>query len=394
MDPIENPYTPNAGSRPPELTGRDPQLEAFRVVVGRLKKDRTDQSMIIRGLRGVGKTVLLNAFEDQAEASGFMTFYHELTPASVLVETITRDAQAAVRRLKLADKALAALRGALGGLSSIKVAALGFELQVEMKGATESTLTEDLTQLLLQLGALARSKDTGVVFLLDEVQFIKEIEYRSLISALHRSTQKSLPITLAAAGLPQIPRLTGEARSYAERLFSFPVIGNLDDDAARAALAEPAHRQGASFTPEAIARALEWTEGYPFYIQQLGKHAWNIADKSPITLVDVEAAIPVAQAALDSSIYEVRVQRATDQERRYLRAMAELGKGPYRSGAVAQKLGKKTQEGSPVRQRLMDKGLIYATEDYGYVDFTVPRFDEFMIRHMPFRPSRRKPKAD
>jgi hypothetical protein len=217
------------------------------------------------------------------------------------------------------------------------------------------------------------------------VQFADEVQYRSVITALHRATQKNLPITMAAAGLPQILRLTGEARSYAERLFSFPVIANLSEADATAALVEPARQQQVEYAPEALALAMSWTEGYPFYIQQLGKHAWNIADSSPITAAAVHHAMPAAQAALDASTYEVRIQRATDQERRYMRAMAELGAGPYRSGDVASKLGRKTSEVSVIRQRLLDKGLVYATEHYGHVDFTVPRFGEFMARYMPYR---------
>jgi hypothetical protein len=232
-----------------------------------------------------------------------------------------------------------------------------------------------------------------VQFVLDEVQFARKIEYRSLISALHRSTQKRMPISAAAAGLPQIPRLTGEARSYAERLFSFPVIAGLGPEDARAALVEPACRQGVAYEHGALQRVLEWTQGYPFYIQQLGKHAWNLADSSPITLGNVEQAIPVAQEALDTSTYEIRAQRATAEERRYTRAMAEQGKGPYRSGQIAANLGRKTGEVSMVRQHLIDKGLVYATEEYGHIDFTIPRFDEFMRRHMPLRaPSRRRSK--
>ena len=234
-----------------------------------------------------------------------------------------------------------------------------------------------------------------MVFLLDEVQFAGEIEYRSLISALHRATQKNMPVTVAAAGLPQIPRLTGEARSYAERLFTFPVIANLSQQDARAALVEPARNRQVDYDEEAVASAIEWTGGYPFFIQQLGKHAWNLADSSPIGKADVEAAMPIARAALDTSIYEVRIQRVTQQERRYMRAMAELGGGPYRSGQVAAKLGRRTSEVSMLRQHLIDKGLVYATEDYGHVDFTVPRFDEFMRRHMryraPSRPAHTKP---
>jgi hypothetical protein len=391
MDPISNPYTPNAGSRPQELAGRTNELEQFRVLVGRLKRGATEQSMIIRGLRGVGKTVLLNAFEDRAESEGYLSFYHELTPDSSLVMEITRDAQSALARLKLSARATMAIREALGHLKTIKVVGPdGVELAVDLRKADEGTIARDLSELFLQLGAAAAQKGMGVVFLLDEVQFADEVQYRSVITALHRATQKNMPITLVAAGLPQIPRLTGEARSYAERLFSFPVIANLSSADATAALVEPARHLGVDYEPEAVELALRWTEGYPFYIQQLGKHAWNLAQGSSITAADVQEAIPAAQATLDASVYEVRIQRATHEERRYMRAMGELGAGPYRSGAVAAKLGRRTSEVSMVRQRLLDKGLVYATENYGYVDFTVPRFGEFMARHMPYRAPRRR----
>jgi len=386
MDPVRNPYTPNAGSRPPELAGRDGELEQFRVLVGRLKRGATEQSMIIRGLRGVGKTVLLNAFEDRAESEGFLSYYHELTPDSSLVGEIVRDAEGALARLKLSARALKTMREAFGHLATIRLTGPeGIGLAVDIHKADEGTIARDLSELFLALGAAAASRTSGVVFLLDEVQFISEIEYRSLISALHRATQKNMPITVAAAGLPQIPRLTGEARSYAERLFTFPVIASLSEKDARAALIEPARHQQVAYEEGAVARALSWTRGYPFYIQQLGKHAWNLAERSPITREDVEAAIPIAQAALDTSIYEVRIQRVAEQERSYMRAMAELGEGPYKSGDVAAKLGRRTSEVSMTRQRLLDKGLAYATEDYGHVDFTVPRFDEFMRRYMPAR---------
>jgi hypothetical protein len=394
VDPIANPYTPNAGSRPHELAGRDRELEQFRVLVGRLARGETDQSMIVRGLRGVGKTVLLNAFEDYAESAGFITYYHELTPDTALIAQIARDVQSALARLKLTVRMVARLRGALEHLETIRLTGPeGIGLAVDLRKADEGTIAGELAELFLALGSAARDRRSGVIFLLDEVQFAREIEYRSLISALHRSTQKSMPISAAAAGLPQIPRLTGEARSYAERLFSFPVIAGLAPEDARAALVEPARRQEVAYERDAVQRALEWTRGYPFYIQQLGKHAWNLAVGSPITLGDVERAVPVAEEALDASTYEIRAQRATAEERRYMRAMAELGDGPYRSGLVAAKLGRKTSEASTVRQHLIDKGLVYATEDYGHIDFTVPRFDEFMRRHMPFRgPSRRQSK--
>lgn len=394
MDPIANPYTPNAGSRPHELAGRNGELEQFRVLVGRLKRGETEQSMIIRGLRGVGKTVLLNAFEDHAESEGFLTYYHELTPDTGLISQIARDVQSALARLKLTTRAATRVRRALEHLATIRITGPeGIELAIDLRKADEGTIAGDLAELLLAVGSAAQDKGSGVIFLLDEVQFAKEVEYRALISGLHRATQRNMPISTTAAGLPQIPRLTGQARSYAERLFTFPVIAGLDEQDARAALVEPARRQGVSYETDAVRQALAWTRGYPFYIQQLGKHAWNLAANSPITAKDVDAAIPVAQASLDTSIYEVRVQRATAEERRYMRAMAELGEGPYRSGVVAGKLARKTSEVSMTRQHLIDKGLIYATEDYGYIDFTIPRFDEFMRRHMPYRaPAKRRPK--
>jgi hypothetical protein len=383
VDPIRNPYTPGAGSRPPELAGRGAELEQFRALVGRLAQRRTEQSMIIRGLRGVGKTALLNAFEDVAESGGFLAYYHELTPEVNLIAELVRDLEGALARLKPSTRVLRTLCGALSHLSTITLTAPeGLGLKVDTAGAPEGAIARDLCELFVELGAAAQSKGSGVVFLLDEVQFVHEVEYRSLITALHRVTQKNLPITAAAAGLPQIPRLTGEARSYGERLFTFPVIANLAEDDARVALVEPARQREVGYEENAIVCALSWTRGYPFYIQQLGKHAWNLARASPITTRDIEAAIPRAQAALDASIYEVRIQRATNEERRYLRAMAELGDGPCRSGEVAAMLGRKTPAVSMTRARLIEKGLVYATQDYGHLDYTVPRFGEFLWRHL------------
>ncbi len=383
MDAIENPYAPGAGSRPPELAGRGVEIEQFNVLLGRLKRGAAEQSIVARGLRGVGKTALLNTFEDQAEAAGFLTSYHELTPDTNLVGELVRDAERCLERLSIGMGLRKRLREVLGQLKTIRLTGPeGFGLAVDLGGADEGTITADLTDLFLQLGSAAQEKGTGFAVFLDELQFVDEIHYRALISALHRAVQKQLPIAVAAAGLPQIPLLTGEARSYAERLFDFLTIDNLDDSAAAMAFAEPARRRGVEYSEKALGKALEWTAGYPFYIQQLGKHAWNLASDSPITVADIDRAIPAAQDALDKSIYEVRVQRATERERLYMRAMAELGAGPYRSGRVAEEAGLSVTGASPIRQQLMTKGFIYATEDYGFVDFTVPRFAEFMQRYM------------
>jgi hypothetical protein len=396
MDPIENPYTPNAGSRPPELAGREDQLEQFRVLVARLKSGQTEQSIIAKGLRGVGKTVLLNAFEDMAEREGLLTYYHEVTDETVLVDELARDIERALRMMKLSDRLIQRVRDGLSHLRTVRLSGPeGIGLEVELRKADEGTLTADLTDLFLELGSVAKEQGRGVVFFLDEIQFVDQVHYRALISALHRVNQKRLPISAAAAGLPQIPRLTGDARSYAERLFDFPTIGNLKGEAATAALVEPARARGVGFDGDALETALAWTDGYPFYIQQIGKHAWNRATSSPISNSDVEAALPAAQAALDRTIYEVRAQRATEGERRYMRAMAELGGGPYRSGLVADMLAQAAGALSTTRQRLIDKGLIYATDEYGYVEFSVPRFDEFMRRYLSHEPpAGERPGAD
>ena len=395
MDPIRNPYTPGAGTRPNELAGRDEEIQNFRILLSRLRNGRSEQSQIITGLRGVGKTVLLNAFEDYSEEAGYLSAFHELTPESSLPELLGKDIQRLLHDLKLSKKLADAVRT---GLSALSVFTLtdpnGFELSIDPKKLQERRLTEDFIELFLQVGGAAREKGVGIVFFLDEIQFAREAEFRALISALHRAMQKSLPLTVAAAGLPHIPGLAGEARSYAERLFRFPRIGALSATDARAALVVPAEREGATYDEAAIQLTLELTQGYPFYIQEYGKHIWNLAQSSPITPKDVEVARPRAEEALDRGIYEVRIQRATQKERRYLRAMAELGSGPYKVGAVAKAMGSTTTALSTIRQKLLDRGLIYATEDFGHIDFTVPRFDEFMRRHMTYRrPPARATKA-
>jgi hypothetical protein len=385
MDPIINPYTPNAGSRPDELAGRDGQLSQFTTLVKRLKIGNPEQSMIVRGQRGVGKTVLLNAFEDIAEAEGFLCFYHELNNEMSLAEEVSNDLQIALLQLDLSAKALAKVKGALARLSAIQISYEGFAVSIDPGRADEGTLSKDLSELFVQVGKAAQSKGAGIILIFDEIQFAEITQYRAVITALHRAMQKNVPIAIAAAGLPQIPRLTGEARSYAERLFTFPEITKLGERDALDALVNPAARLNVKFDDDAIDVALEWTDGYPFYIQQLGKSAWNIAEGKTITKADVSRAVAPAVHALDNSIYEVRIQQTTDREKAYLRAMAELGAGPCRSGDIAKVLGTTTPKLSMIRQSLMDRGLIYATEDYGFVAYTVPRFDEFMIRRMELR---------
>jgi hypothetical protein len=220
-----------------------------------------------------------------------------------------------------------------------------------------------------------------VVFL-DELQYVEEPQLEALITALHRCAQRELPVTLVGAGLPQLRGLTGRAKSYAERLFDFPEVGPLPPAAARLALTRPVEAEGARFDDRAVARIVELTEGYPYFLQEWGKHSWEVADASPITVEDVAAATQLAVAALDESFFRVRFDRLTPAEKRYLRAMADLGPGPHRSGDIAERLGRKVTAMAPLREQLIAKGMIWSPS-HGDTAFTVPLFDAFMRRIMP-----------
>ncbi len=352
IDPIRNPYTPGAGSRPPALTGRDEEIEAFRVLLARLKLGRPEKSMLITGLRGVGKTVLLNTFEAIAEEAGFRTAKSEITHETEFRPLIARLA----RRV---------------------------DVEAMLGRADSGDLGDDLSDLFVALGEAAAEHETGIVFLLDEVQFLDRADLEALIAALHQVSQRELPLTLAGAGLPQLPALTGAAKSYAERLFRFPTIDRLPDQAARDALELPAQAEGVDFERAATTRILELTEGYPYFLQEYGRHVWNVAAGPTISAEDVERAHDLVQLDLDESFFRVRIGRATKAELAYLAAMAHLGSGPYRSGEIAAKLGRPGPESvAPTRARLIEKGLIYSPS-YGLNEFTVPQFDAFIRRNLP-----------
>jgi hypothetical protein len=389
MDPRRNPYTPNAGARPPALVGRDPELTAFDVLLYRLQAGHAEQSMLITGLRGVGKTVLLGAFEERARLAGWVT-----------VETeITRDADFGSRMAQLVRRALLQVAPRERWRERAKRAAgvlRSFALTVSSEGAVTGTLDidpvpgaadsgdlgEDLTDLLLALGEAAKEHESGVVFLLDEVQFLERMQLEALITALHKTVQRQLPITLVGAGLPHVPRLAGEAKSYAERLFTFPVIGRLSEPEAALALTTPAEELGVSVDRRAVATVVAYTEGYPYFLQEYGKELWDHAAGSPVTPQEAVETQPIVEAKLDGNFFRVRVERATERELRYLRAMAELGPDPQRAGDVAAVLGDPSERWGPTRARLIEKGLLYAP-DYGLAAFTVPQFDRFMRRTYP-----------
>jgi len=386
MRPHDNPYTPNAGARPPVLVGRDDQLETFDILLDRLRRGHTEQSMLITGLRGVGKTVLLTTFEARARERGWTTVEAEITKntdfGGGMAQLARRALLQVAPRARWKDRA----KRAAGVLRSFQItvstdgsvtASMGVD---PLEGVADSgELAEDLTDLLVALGDAAGEHETGVVVLLDEVQFLDTIELEALIAALHKTVQRQLPITLVGAGLPQLPRLAGEAKSYAERLFKFPTIGRLAREEAARALVQPAKELGVVYEDEAVAAILGYTEGYPYFIQEYGNVLWDLTERPPIAVSDAETAKEAVEAKLDSSFFRVRVERTTELELRYMRAMAELGSDPQPAKDVAGLLGRTSEQLGPTRSRLIDKGLLY-TPGHGLAAFTVPQFDRYVRR--------------
>lgn len=398
MRPHDNPYTPNAGARPPALVGRDRELIAFEVLLDRLRKGHTEQSMLITGLRGVGKTVLLGDFERRARERSWVTAEAE----------ITRNVQFGPRMAHLVRRALFEVaprerwrdgaRRAARVLKSFHVTvspdgAITAGLDVEaLEGLADSgSLSDDLTDLLIALGEAAQELDRGVVFLLDEVQFLTTAELEALIAALHKTVQRQLPITLVGAGLPQLPRLAGEAKSYAERLFTFPRIGQLSDAEAARALVDPAEGLNVTYERAAVDAIVEYTEGYPYFLQEYGKIVWDLTEEPPIAGEHVAEARDAVEAKLDASFFRVRAERTTELELQYLRAMAELGSEPQQAKDVAKLLNRTSEQLGPTRSRLIDKGLLY-TPGHGLAAFTVPQFDRFMrgAHELRARPPQRR----
>lgn len=391
MDPRSNPYAPGAGSPPPELAGRDALLERASIALDRIRGGLAAKSMLLVGLRGVGKTVLLNRIRNDAEARGFATIFIEAPEKRSLPALLAGPLRAALLRLdRMAAGGDLAKRGlrALGGfISAMKVKfgdlEFGINLGTEPGVADTGDLEHDLTELLAAAAAAAREKKTALVLFIDELQYVDEDQLAALITALHRCGQQLLPVTLLGAGLPSLVGQTGRAKSYAERLFEFPEIGPLAAADARQALRSPAERHGVAFTDGALDEILKQTQAYPYFLQEWGKHCWQAAQRSPITKRDVDLATELAITDLDASFFRVRFDRLAPSEKRYLRAMAELGAGPHRSGDIADALGAKVQSVAPIRATLIAKGMIYSPA-HGDTGFTVPLFDQFMRRVMPW----------
>jgi predicted transcriptional regulator len=390
MDPIKNPYAPGAGTPPPELAGRDELRETVRIALERVRAGRPTKSILMVGLRGVGKTVLLDKLRDDAAASGMETIRVEAPENRSLPAILAPQLRQALLRLSRNEQAkeLAqrALRGLAGFAKALKVKyqdiEVGMDFEPEPGLADNGDLEHDLQALLEVSGAAAKKAGTALVMFVDELQYVDEEQLASLITALHRSAQRSLPVVLVGAGLPQLPGKMGRAKSYAERLFDFPQIGPLSVDAARLAIRKPAAEQGINVNEDALDQIIKETRGYPYFLQEWGKHSWDVATSSPITLADVKHATTSAIAALDDSFFRVRFDRLTPLEKRYLRAMSDIGAGPHRSGDIAEKLGRDVTSLGPTRSQLIVKGMIWSPS-HGDTAFTVPLFDAFMKRIMP-----------
>ena len=390
MDAVRNPYSPGAGTRPPELAGRDPLRERVRIAIERIRIGRPAKSVILVGLRGVGKTVLLNQIMLDAQAAKIECVYVEAPEARSLPALLAPSLRRALLSLSTVEAAkdlsVRGLRALAGFVSALKVKfgdiEVGLDYAPEAGLADNGDLEGDLSDLLVQVGKAAKAAGTAVVMFVDELQYVDEAQLAALITSLHRVSQLSLPVTLVGAGLPQLRGRAGNAKSYAERLFDYPDIGPLSPDEARLAFVKPATDEGVRVDANAADMIVNVTRGYPYFIQAWGSCTWDVAENDEITLADVQTATAIATASLDESFFRVRFDRMTVAEKLYLRAMASLGEGPHRSGDIAASLHRAVQSLGPIRSALINKGMIWSPT-HGDTAFTVPMFDQYMCRIMP-----------
>lgn len=400
MDPIRNPFVPGAGTPPPELTGRGELLDRARILLARTKLGRPSKSFIAVGLRGVGKTVLLARVRQLAEQAGYrvcaIEAHEQKSLPELLVPHLRRVLLELDRAGPLSEQVKKGLRVLKSFMSSVRLsygdATLALDIDGERGAADSGDIEADLPELFLAVGQAAAARAAAVVLVIDELQYLSEKDMSALIMGLHRAAQDTLPVILVGAGLPQVVGLTGRSKSYAERLFDFPLVDALSPPDAEAALAEPAKSEGVEFSRGALDRIVEVTSGYPYFLQEWGYHTWNKASASPIREADVDAASPAALRALDESFFRVRLDRLTPRERDYLRAMAELGPGPHRSGDISDALGISVTSAGPLRSGLIGKGMIFSPA-HGDTAFTVPLFDQFMRRTIPAPPPKSTPRS-
>jgi len=390
MNPIKNPFSPGAGSPPPELVGRDPILEQVRILLGRIRAGRSEKSLLLTGLRGVGKTVLLNEIERIARSDNYriVSFEaHENKPLGPLLAAHLRPLLFELDRIAgVGDKAkrgLRVLRSFLGGLKVVyQDITIALDIDPEKGAADSGDLEVDLPNLFVAVGEAALERNVAIAVLIDEIQYFSQKELGALIMAMHKIQQRQLPIVLMGAGLPILPGLAGNSKSYAERLFSFPDVGALSKEDTSKALQDPAVAENVSFDASALKEIFRLTKGYPYFLQEWGYQCWNQAEESPIGLGVVEKATTTVLSRLDENFFRVRFDRLTPREKNFLRAMAELGATEHRIGDIAEKLGVKVTSLGPVRAKLIRKGMVFSPA-YGDLAFTVPLFDQFMLRAIP-----------
>lgn len=386
MDEVRNPFAPGAGSQPPELAGRETIIHDADIALQRILLGKHTKSQILLGLRGTGKTVLLNKIEQLAESHHHLTSFIEAPEDRPLAELLYPKLFQILRKLSLIDSAKHKAHHAMRALRSFaavfKIEMGDFALSVDPEpgSADSGSLEYDLIELFERIGDVAQTAGRGWTLLIDEVQYLGVADLSALIVALHRMSQKGLPVIFFGAGLPQIAALTGDAKSYAERLFAFPPIGPLNAVSAAAAIREPIESEGEVIDDDALGKIFYHTKGYPYFLQEWGYQCWNIADISPINCDIVEKATRAALTRLDSGFFRVRFDRLTPKEREYVIAMATLGSGPYRSADVADSLEADMRSLGPRRASIISKGMIYSAA-HGDIDFTVPMFDDFLRRH-------------
>jgi AAA ATPase domain len=386
MDPVRNPFAPGAGSRPPELAGRGAILDEAKTAIERALMGRDCRSQMLLGLRGVGKTVLLNQIEELAEKSGHLTSFIEAPEDRELAELLLPKINQTLHKLSFSEQAKARVHRATRALRSfaatfkVTYGEMTLSVDPEPGVADSGDIENDLPELMVRLGEAAQEADKAWTLLIDEVQYLKSRDLAALIVALHKVSQRGLPIVFFGAGLPQVAALSGNAKSYAERLFHFPAIGPLQRKDARVAIKQPIEDERQSISEDALDEVLKETHGYPYFLQEWGYQCWNIAKGARVEWADARTASVEATRRLDEGFFKVRFDRLTPKEREYVIAMAALGPGPYRSSDVAERLGLTHQSLGPRRSTIIRKGMIYSPS-HGDIAFTVPLFDEYLRRN-------------
>ncbi len=385
MDPYRNPFAPGAGSRPPELAGRDAILEAARISCGRAINGRSTRSIMLLGLRGTGKTVLLNEIGKIAREEGLLVSKVEAPERESLARLLFPEMRKVMRSLSAVEAAkqiaTRGLNGLRGFASIFKIDIAGVEIGVEPEPgfADSGDLQYDLPDLFAVIGQAAQAAGKGWILLIDEVQYLSEADLSALIVSIHHMSQEGLPVLLVGAGLPQVARLAGEAKSYAERLFLYPAVDALDQVSAIQAVQKPIADEEASIELAALGNIVDRTRGYPFFLQEWASTAWNNAEGPEITVEDVDYSYAETLASLDAGFFRVRIDRLTKSEVQFVKTMSELGDGPYAMADIAKAMGRTQSSLGPTRANIISKGMIYST-DHGYLNFTVPLFAEYMRR--------------